>query len=251
MFEGLANNYDRSRHDYPSAFRDHLVAVGALTPSSRVVDLGAGTGQLALLASSVASTVLAIDPEPDMVRVGQQITSGSAGVRWSLGADRDLAHLVSGRVDLVLIGNAFHFMDQPTLLHDLDRIMASDGVVVVCSSSIPVWLQQTDWSRALRSQLSAELNRAVSTSGAPDHDSDLAVLHASPFPIVDIWTHRFEHRRAVESVVGEVVSSTSGQIDRVAAARISVALRPYSVDDTLPETVVTTALVARRRAQKA
>lgn len=42
-FDGVAEIYEKSRHGYPTEFRDHLVEIGALTPGSVVVDLGAGT----------------------------------------------------------------------------------------------------------------------------------------------------------------------------------------------------------------
>lgn len=106
-----------------------------------VVDLGAGTGQLATMAATVAAEVIAIEPEPDMVRVGQRATAELPAVRWMLGADRDLLELLAQPVDLVLIGNAFHHMNHVRLLADLDSLVGPSGAVVVCTSSIPVCLR--------------------------------------------------------------------------------------------------------------
>jgi SAM-dependent methyltransferase len=247
-FDGMADIYHESRHGYPPELRDHLVRIGALADDSVVVDLGAGTGQLATMAADVAAEVIAIDPEPDMVRVGRRATAELPTVRWVLGADRDLLELLTRPVDLVLIGNAFHHMNRVRLLADLDSLVAPSGAVVVCSASIPVWLHDTAWSTALRQQLSRELGRPIGEAGTPNHESDMAVLSRSPFSDVERWVWSQDHHRRAENVLGEILSSASGAIDEAAAERLLSILEPYLVNGTVPENVQTTALIARRPA---
>lgn len=245
-FDGVADIYERSRHGYPDELREHLLRIRALRDDSAVVDLGAGTGQMATMAAEVASKVVAIDPEPDMVRVGREVTSDHPAIQWMLGADRDVFELLAPPVDLVLIGNAFHHMDQAELLTNLDSLVTPSGFVVICSTSIPVWLQDTDWSRALRHQLRQELGRPISGGGTPDHESDMAVLDSSPFSDVETWVFAEERQRSGQSVVGEVVSSASGAIETRSADRLLAALKPYLTDGAVTENVTTTALIARR-----
>ncbi len=245
-FAGAAEIYERDRHSYPSELRDHLVRIGCLSGDSMVVDLGAGTGQLSRLSAEVAASVTAIDPEPDMVRVGAEATSTHPNVRWLLGTDQDVLDLLDPPVDLVLIGNAFHHMNQASLLSDLDSLVGPVGAVVVCSSSIPVWLQLSPWSFDLRDALSRELGRPIGGGGTPDHDSDVGTLNASTFSYVDRWRVERSHRRSAKSIVGEVVSATSGAIDDAAAGRLLAVLGPHLDDGTVSENVVTTALIARR-----
>jgi len=245
-FEGLAEVYAKARRGYPAEMRSHLVRAGALTTASTVVDLGTGTGQLASMAAVVAAKVIAIDPEPDMVRVGQAGTHECSEIRWALGSDRDILRLVDPPIDLVLIGNAFHHMEQATLLTDLDELVAAAGFVVICSSSVPVWLQDADWSRALREQLGAELGRPIGPGGVPDHDADTVALGQSRFNEVERWTLEQDHARSVDSIVGEVVSSASGAIDFDAAHRLGHALAPFLTNGLATEHVRTTALIASR-----
>lgn len=247
-FDGVADIYKESRHGYPAELRDHLVRIRALKTETIVVDLGAGTGQLALMAAEVASTVVAIDPEPDMVRVGRRATSDAPSIRWEVGADRDVGDLIDPPADLVLIGNAFHHMDQSALLANLDSVVEPSGVVVVCSTSIPVWLQDADWSVALRQQLSRELGRAVGAGGTPDHESDMKVLDRSPFSALERWVLERDCQRSAESVVGEVASSASGTIGQGAIERLHSVLEPYLNGGAVTENVRTTALIARRPA---
>jgi ubiquinone/menaquinone biosynthesis C-methylase UbiE len=247
-FDGVAEQYEEARRSYPVALRQHLTHEGVLNPQSIVVDLGAGTGQVARLLAGTAHQVIAIEPESDMVRVGIEATADFDNIRWQQGSDADLARILQHRtVDLVVIGNAFHHLNQPVLLRDLDRLVSDGGAVVVCSSSTPVWLQDNDWSAALRSALSVELGTDVdSRAGVPDHLGDAAVLASSPFATVDTWVEERSERRTCESVVGEVVSSASGRIDPSMAARLQAAIEPFASDGTVHETVTTTALTARR-----
>lgn len=247
-FDGVAEEYEEARRSYPVALRQHLAHEGLLTPQSVVVDLGAGTGQVARLLAVVAHEVIAIEPEPDMVRVGVEATANFDNIRWQQGSDTDVGRILQHQiVDLVVIGNAFHHLNQPVLLQDLDRLVSGGGAVVVCSSSTPVWLQETDWSVALRSALSAELGTDVSSrAGVPDHLGDTTVLARSPFSAVDTWVEERSERRTCESVVGEVVSSASGRIDPTMAARLQAAIEPFASAGSVRETVTTTALIARR-----
>ncbi len=245
-FDGLADIYEEARRRYPLELRDHLVELQVLTPEVDVIDLGAGTGQLATLLARVARRVTAIDPEPDMVRAGVEATESIDGIQWLIGADRDLLSIIDRPIDLVVIGNAFHHMAQRELLADLDLLLRPSGAVVICSSSVPVWLQDADWSRALRAGLSAELGREVSSGGTPDHESDRAVLEASAFSAIEEWVFERDHPRSLQSIVGEVVSSASGAIDDAAASRLVELLVGHATDGAIGEHVKTTALVARR-----
>ena len=246
LFAGVADVYNESRHCYPPELRDYLVNLGALRPGSLVLDLGAGTGQLAMLAIEVAANVVAMDPESDMVRVGRRATSDRPRIRWVTGGDRDVLRLLDPPIDLVLIGNAFHHMDQPSLLHDLHSLISPAGTVVICSSSIPVWLQETDWSEALRVALREVLGRPVDASGVPDHGSNARTLSASPFSNVEEWVYERSRLRSANNLIGELVSSASGAIDGPGSELLRAALAPYLTEGSVQEVVKTTALVARR-----
>lgn len=223
-FEGVADVYEESRRGYPTELRDHLITIGALAPESLVLDLGAGTGQLVRLVATTAAQVVALEPEPDMVEVGRRVTADLSNVRWIEGADADVPrHFAAGEIDLVTIGNAFHHMDQPQLLKDLDRLVSPAGWVCVVASSVPVWLQDSDWSNALRAVLEAELG-PLSGSGVPDSAETAALLADSAFDDVSGWSLHRSGVRSCDSAVGEIVSSTSGQLDASILERLRASI---------------------------
>ncbi len=177
-FAGLGEVYQRARRGYPLELGQHLESHGLLHPDARALDIGSGTGQLALMISGLAKIVVALEPEPDMIVVGERSTAEHANIEWQLGQDVDVPSLFghSEVFDLVTIGNAFHHTQRTRLLDDLDAVVAGSGGVAVCSSSVPAWLQSADWSRALLNVLRDEFGMAADRSGVPDHDADVVVL---------------------------------------------------------------------------
>ena len=245
-FEGVAEIYEASRRGYPIELQTHLVDIEALAPSCLVVDLGAGTGQLARLAAEVANQVVAVEPETDMLKIGEQVTAELSNVRWVCARDAELRqHFNAGELDLVTIGNAFHHMDQGQLLQDLDFLISAGGLVCIATSSVPVWLQDSDWSRALRSVLETELG-PLDGSGVPNTDVTVAALTGSAFSDVSIWSITKPGTRTCESVLGEVMSSASGLLGPTAPQRVTTAIERYADQGELPEDVRTTAVIARR-----
>ena len=59
--------YRRFRRDVPGAVLDRLVAHFGLGREDRAIDLGTGTGQVAVGLAARLAGVLALDPEPDML----------------------------------------------------------------------------------------------------------------------------------------------------------------------------------------
>lgn len=245
-FEDVAETYEEARHGYPVDLRTHLIGIRALSPRSLVVDLGAGTGQLARLVAPAAAEVVAVEPEADMLRVGRQVTAGLFNVRWVRGRHADLRRCFApAGIDLVVIGNAFHHMDQHQLLQDLDLLVHPDGGLCVATSSVPVWLQDCDWSLALRSALEAELG-PLDGSGVPDTDATATLLLNSAFSEVSTWALEQPGKRTSESVIGEIVSSASGRLSAAVLDRLRAVTESFADHGELAETIRTTAVIAYR-----
>jgi SAM-dependent methyltransferase len=64
IFDEDAHLYDRIRPTYPSALFDDLGQIAQLSPGSRVLEIGAGTGQATLDLAKRGYSVLALEPGP-------------------------------------------------------------------------------------------------------------------------------------------------------------------------------------------
>jgi len=113
-----------------------VIAAMTIRPGMMVADLGAGTGYFtAYLSRAVGpeGTVLAIDPEPDMVKhLGQRAhKDGLGNVLPVLGLFED-PFLPRGRVDRVLIVDTYHHIDDRLdYFGRMRRDMAPGGRLVV------------------------------------------------------------------------------------------------------------------------
>jgi SAM-dependent methyltransferase len=212
----VADLYHRFRRGYPPAVIDELVAAFGLTPADLVLDLGCGTGQLAIPLARRARGVVGVDPEGDMLARARAAAAeaGLQNVGWLLGSDADVvptlrALVGEGGVAAVCIGQALHWMDHERLFAELRPLLRTDGGVAVVTNGVPLWLQDSSWSRALRSFLTEWLGAPVGRACGTDEASQAkyhAALAAAGF---DVTTRRVEYAEelGLDQVIGGVYSA--------------------------------------------
>ena len=88
-FEDVAELYGEVRQGYPAALFDDLVAMGALGPASRVLEVGCGAGQATGDLARRAGGVVALDPGAQLIE-GARARVPAANTRFVVsGRDRD------------------------------------------------------------------------------------------------------------------------------------------------------------------
>jgi SAM-dependent methyltransferase len=171
----VAGFYQRYRRGYPAKVIDGLVEAFGLTRDDVVVDLGCGTGQLALPLAERVRAVIGMDPEPDMLAEARRVAADRSNLSWMVGSDADvpvLGNLLGKEcLSAVTIGQALHWMDHDTLFHALHPLLRTGGGVAVVTNGTPLWLQDSDWSRALRRHLELWLDSEVTATCGTDEDS--------------------------------------------------------------------------------
>ncbi len=131
-----ARLYARYRRDLPAVQARELAALMGLFEDDVVIDLGCGTGQLAVPLSAHCAVVVGIDPEPQML-AGLHARR-ERGVMCVLGDDGDLPMLaasLAGSVGAVVVGNALHWMDETVALRACAKILRPGGAAV----TLPPW----------------------------------------------------------------------------------------------------------------
>lgn len=217
----VAELYHRYRHGYPDAVIDVLADVFGLSSRDVVVDLGCGTGQLALAVAGRVRAVLGVDPEPDMLRRARQ-AAGEAGignVGWMLGADTDMPGLRrllgDSSVAVVSIAQALHWMRHEELFGAAVPLVRSGGGIAVVTNGTPLWLQNTDWSRALRGFLERWRGVKATYACGTDEDSQREyqrALAAAGFEVVSAAVE-YVAELDLDQVVGGVLSAIAvGQL---------------------------------------
>lgn len=254
----VAEYYAKFRRGYPSQLLDALQAAFGVNGDDVVLDLGCGTGQLALPLAARVRTVIGMDPEPDMLRLARE-AAAAQGVRnatWLLGADTDipaLGALVGERsLAMTVIGQALHWMQHDDLFRELAPLLQPGGGIAVVANGTPLWLQDSDWSRALRRGLEEHFGTELKAScgtGAHDRLRYAQALEAAGFEDVREIVTEYREELSFGQLIGGVFSaipadSLPGPDERPAfTERIREALPP----SPFVEEVRVSALVGRIR----
>src|SRR6476469_1283391 len=121
-FGARAADYAEHRPGYPAdSVRWALGA--AARPVRDVLDLAAGTGKLTEGLLPLGLTVTAVEPDDGM---RAELSDRFPQVNALAGAAEEIP-LAAGSVDAVLVGQAFHWFDQPAALGEIARVLRPGG----------------------------------------------------------------------------------------------------------------------------
>jgi ubiquinone/menaquinone biosynthesis C-methylase UbiE len=212
----VARYYSRFRRGYPSRVVEALVDVFGLNDEDVVIDLGCGTGQLTLPLASRVRAAIGVDPEPDMLELAAAAarTRGVENVSWVRGFDSDLpaiAQMVPRGVGAVTVATAIHWMNHHEVFSASRSIVRRDGGVAVVTNGSPLWLQDTDWSRRLRTVLEEWTGREVRSSCGTDENARRgyrAGMETAGFTVRDVAIE-YEAGLDLEGIIGGLLSAMS------------------------------------------
>ena len=144
--------YERGRPGYAPELAPFVVQALGLDRGSRVLDLAAGTGQLARRFAPLVGSVVAVEPSAAMrALIGVEALDGTA----------EAIPLPDASVDAVVVGNAFHWFDGPAAVAELRRVLRPGGGLAV------IW--NTGLSAEPEAPALAALTDARSARALPPH----------------------------------------------------------------------------------
>lgn len=124
-FGAEAGAYRAFRPRWPAEVHARVLA-RVPPPRRRAVDLGAGTGMVARELVAHFEEVVAVEPDERMLA---QLEPHAR--LWSLGARAEDARFEPGSVDLVTVGNAFHWLDGAAVLARVHGWLRPGGSLAV------------------------------------------------------------------------------------------------------------------------
>jgi SAM-dependent methyltransferase len=217
LFADTAYYYARYRPPYPAALFECLTSEFELDSQCSVLDLGCGTGQLALPLSLAAGAVWAMDPDADMIGEGVRAEAdGDYGnIRWVLGGSEDLRDQGLPPLRLAALGASFHWMARDQVLEALDELVEPHGGIALVSGSASIfsvsgavagaWLDVT--RRVVAEFLGPQRRAGRGTYSHPERTHEQVLLD-SAFRHLDI--RRFTSTRVltVDDVIGQQLSTS-------------------------------------------
>jgi ubiquinone/menaquinone biosynthesis C-methylase UbiE len=214
LFRDTAWNYARFRPSYPREAIDKVVEHFALEGGSSAIDLGCGTGQVAIPLALRGVDVWAVDPSIEMLEQGRHEarTAGAGNITSLLGDDASFASLLpSQRFDVCVMGSSFQWMDRDAVLATLDGVISERGGVALLGNEIGVWTGDAEWYAICRDVIVEFLGPSRRAGGGVYNDPPErheTVLARSAFTTVQ--THRLatRHLLSVEDIVGLQLSTS-------------------------------------------
>ena len=132
-FTGRAASYDRYRLRYPTnTILNILQTWCGLQPHWLIADIGAGTGMFAEVFLANNNPVIAIEPNPEMRSLCEQLLPAWPRLDVRNGT-AEATGLPNASVDMVAAGRAFHWFDIPLALAEFRRILQPNGWLVLVS----------------------------------------------------------------------------------------------------------------------
>lgn len=122
-FGAAADEYERSRPDYPPQALDLLVTELGIAAGRRLLELGAGTGKLTRLLRPTGADIVAVEPVESMRR---RFTEEVPGVSV-IAATAEMLPVGDATFDDAVAAQAFHWFDGRRTLAELHRVLRPGG----------------------------------------------------------------------------------------------------------------------------
>ncbi|MDA8388640.1 MAG: methyltransferase domain-containing protein [Nitrospiraceae bacterium] len=125
-----AEKYDSANAPQVEAGRE-LIRMAAVRPADRILDIGCGTGKLALELARLApeGKVIGIDPSEEMLQKAVSVSAGAANLKFMRGSAQEMDFRES--FDLAFSNSALHWVKKPeeqrTTLAKTFRALAPGG----------------------------------------------------------------------------------------------------------------------------
>jgi len=171
---GKAESYEKGRPDYPEAFFDFLYGEAGFRPGQVIADIGCGTGKVTKHFLARGGSVVAIEPDGDMLRIAMTKLSGYPNCQLFQGYAEDTG-LAKGAIDHIFCGNAYHWFARDKTVPEFRRILREGGSVAIAtlgggndvSAFLPGTFQEKTFTYVIHETPEQYLHGLLSVSSAP------------------------------------------------------------------------------------
>lgn len=212
LYNRTCKYYTRYRPDIPKKVIDIIVKHLDVKPTDRVLDIGCGTGKVALAMEDRCDEMVCLDPDSEMLRWAKKATKSSkTRLTWINRSAEDLGKLQKGlgTFKLATSSRAFHWMNQEQVLKNLDELIDENGGIAIFSDRV-LWGGGEEWQRAVKKVIQKYLRGKRSAGKGKSKKSDEPwenVLARSVFRFIKTYDVPIVRTWDIESIIGYVLST--------------------------------------------
>ncbi len=153
-FTGRVEEYAKYRPGYPEQIVRLLESKIAFDQSKDIADVGCGTGKLSRVFLNNGNLVFGVEPNDEMRVKSEKLLSKFINFISVEGTAENTMLATSG-VDVITVGQAFHWFDLKKTKKEFKRILKKDGHVVI------VWNERKNASQVMKAinKILLSLNR--------------------------------------------------------------------------------------------
>lgn len=214
LFKGTAHYYAKYRLEYPERFFRHLATLFGLDGTKRVLDLGAGTGQIAIPLACHAKEVVAVDPDGEMLREGavQAENRGVSNIRWVRSRAEEISDDL-GVFRLTTMGASFHWMRGDEVLRKVHAITEDGGGIAIGANNSTIInnIGKDPWKDVVWRTIKEFLGeRRCAGAGYYDAPKDRFedVIARSGFSRLERYNDTWSAKRSIDDIFGYLASTS-------------------------------------------
>jgi SAM-dependent methyltransferase len=135
-FNSVPADYDAYRPGYPRELVDSLIELTGISPSGKILEIGAGTGKATRLLAERGFSILCIEPGPALAVVAARNLQAFPVVQFEVCRFEDWQGIANS-FDLVFSAQAFHWVPKEVGYARAARALKSQGYLALFWNTYP------------------------------------------------------------------------------------------------------------------
>jgi ubiquinone/menaquinone biosynthesis C-methylase UbiE len=132
-WSAVSRDYLRYRNGYPESFFSILQSLGVGLVSQRILDLGTGTGNLAIPFARQGAKVIGLDPAPGQLEAARERADREGLYLDLIQAPAERSGLPGQSVDAVTASMCWGYFDTAKVVQEVRRLLVPEGLLAITS----------------------------------------------------------------------------------------------------------------------